>query len=91
MRSKTGAVSPGPGGITTANDTGLWATTSFGSLRLLLQEGDVIGAATVKTFTVLSNVVGSPAQTRSFSNSGSVLVRATDTTGAQHLLQIAVP
>ncbi len=91
MRSKTGSVSPGPGGITTANDTGLWATTSFGSLRLLLQEGDLIGSATVKTFTVLSNVVGSPAQTRSFSNNGSVLVRATDTTGAQHLLQIAVP
>ena len=91
MRSKTGSASPGSGGITTANDIGLWATTSFGALKLLLQEGDLIGAATVKTFTVLTNVTGSPAQTRSFSNNGNVLVRAIDTTGAQHLLQIAVP
>ena len=91
MHSKTGTASPGPGGITTANDVGLWATDSLGALRLLLQEGDAIGASTVKTFTVLSSVVGSPAQTRSFNNSGSVIVKATDATGAQHLLHIAVP
>ena len=70
---------------------GLWATDSLGALRLLLQEGDVIGASTVKTFTVISSVTGSLAQTRSFNHGGSVIVRATDTLGAQHLLQIAVP
>jgi hypothetical protein len=91
MHSKTGPASPGPGGITTANDVGLWATDSSGELRLLLREGDAIGASTVKTFTVLSSVVGSPAQTRSFNNSGSVIVRVTDLLGAQHLLHIAVP
>lgn len=72
---------PGPGGITTANDVGLWATDSLGGLRLLLQEGDVIGASTVKTFVVLSSVVGSPAQTRSFNSGGSVMVKATDALG----------
>ena len=91
MHAKIGNASPGPGGVTTANDVGLWATDSFGALRLLMREGDAIGASTVKTFTVLSSVPGSPAQTRSFSNSGNVLVRATDTTGAQHLVLIAVP
>ena len=91
MHSKTGPASPGPGGITTANDVGLWATDSSGELRLLLREGDAIGASTVKTFMVLSSVVGSPAQTRSFNNSGSVIVRVTDLLGAQHLLHIAVP
>ncbi len=40
---------------------------------------------------VLSSVVGSPAQTRSFNSAGSVVVKATDALGAQHLLQIAVP
>ena len=70
---------------------GLWATDSSGELRLLLREGDAIGTSTVKTFTVLSSVVGSPAQTRSFNRIGSVIVRATDMTGAQHLLHIAVP
>ena len=82
---------PGPGGITTANDMGLWATDSLGALRLLLQEGDAIGASTVKTFVVLSSVVGSPAQTRSFNSGGSVMVKATDALGAQYLLHLAVP
>lgn len=91
MHRKTLGIAPGPGGITTANDVGLWATDSTGALRLLLQEGDVIGASTVKTFVVLSSVTGSPAQTRSFNSAGSVIVKATDALGAQHLLLIAVP
>ncbi len=91
MHSKIGTTSPGPGGITTATDMGLWATDSSGSLRLLLQEGDAIGPITVKTFTVLSSVTGSPAQTRSFNSGGSVIVRFIDTLNAQHLLHIAVP
>ena len=91
MHSKIGTTSPGPGGITTANDIGLWATDSNGALRLLLQEGDVIGTSTVKSFTVLSTVAGSPAQTRGFNAGGSVVLKVTDMTGAQHLVQIAVP
>ena len=79
------------GAVSVANDVGLWATDSSGELRLLLREGDAIGSSTVKTFTVLSSVTGSPAQTRSFNRIGSVIVRATDMTGAQHLLHIAVP
>ena len=79
------------GAVTTANDVGLWATDSFGALRLLLREGDAIGSSTVKSFVVLSSVTGSPAQTRSFNNGGSVIVKATDALGAQHLLHIAVP
>ena len=79
------------GAVTAANDVGLWATDSFGGLRLLLREGDALGASTIKSFIVLSSVTGSPAQTRSFNNGGSVIVKATDATGAQHLLHIAVP
>ncbi len=91
MVSKIGTTSPGPGGVTTANDVGLWATDSFGALRLLMREGDAIGASLVKTFTVLSSVVGSLAQTRSYNNTGGVIVRVTDATGAQHLVQISLP
>jgi hypothetical protein len=76
--------------VTAANDVGLWATDSFGALRLLLREGDEIGTAKVKSFVVLPSVRGSAAQRRSFSN-GRVIVKATDTAGAQHLVQIAVP
>ena len=77
--------------ITTANDTSLWATDSNGALRLVLQEGDAIGTSTVKTFAVISSVVGSPAQTHSFNNVGSIIVKATDAVGAQHLIYISVP
>ena len=72
-------------------DTGLWATDSLGALRLLLRKGDAIGDSKVKTFVVLSSVLGSAAQTRSFNNNGSVIVRVTDSKSAQHLLRIAVP
>ncbi|MEK0451290.1 MAG: hypothetical protein RL088_3558 [Verrucomicrobiota bacterium] len=91
MLSKTGTLPPGPGGVTTANDVGLWATSSTGSLRLLMREGDPIGTSTVKSFTVLSMVAGSPAQTRSFNNAGVVVLKVTDMAGAQHLVQIALP
>ena len=91
MHNNIAGVSPGPGGITAANDMGLWATDSTGSLRLLLQEGDVIGTSTVKKFEVISSVTGSPAQTRSFNSNGSVVVKVTDMLGAQHLLHIALP
>ena len=91
MLSKTGTLPPGPGGVTTANDVGLWATSSIGTLRLLMREGDPIGSSTVKTFTVLSMVAGSPAQTRSFNNAGVVVIKVTDMAGAQHLVQVALP
>ena len=77
--------------MTTANDVGLWATSSIGTLRLLMREGDPIGSSTVKTFTVLSMVAGSPAQTRSFNNAGVVVIKVTDMAGAQHLVQVALP
>ena len=90
MHSKTGSVAPGPGAITTANDVGLWATDFFGNLRLLLREGDAIGSSTVRNYTVLSNVPGSPAQAR-YNDNGNVIVRVTDASNAQHLVLIAVP
>lgn len=79
------------GGVTSANDTGLWATDGLGGHHLLIREGDAFAGARVRSFTVLSSVLGSPAQTRSFNNNGGVILRVTDTTGAQHLVQIAVP
>jgi hypothetical protein len=56
-----------------------------------MREGDPIGTSTVKSFTVLSMVAGSPAQTRSFNNAGVVVLKVTDMAGAQHLVQIALP
>ena len=91
MVSRIGTATPGPGGVTTANDVGLWATDFQGAIRLLMREGDPIGASTIRSMTVLANVPGSATQTRSFNQAGRVMVRVTDTTGAQHLVEIVVP
>lgn len=72
-----------------ASDFG-YSADYFGDLRLLLREGDAIGSSTVRNFTVLSNVLGSPAQAR-YNDSGNVIVKVTDAAGAQHLVLIAVP
>ncbi len=78
-------------GVGKSSETGLWATDSLGALRLLLREGDALGSSNVRKFSVLTSVLGSPAQTRSFSDTGSVIVRATDAKGAEHLVLITVP
>ena len=81
----------GRAGITTAKDTGLWATDSAGAIKKLIQEGDAIGASKVASFQVLSTVSGSPAQTRSFNRSGEVVIQVTDAAGGTHLLHVVVP
>ena len=61
--------------VRTTNDRGLWAQNSAGTPHLLLREGDVIDGKTVKAFTVLSSVPGSPDVTRSVNAQRSVIVR----------------
>jgi hypothetical protein len=81
----------GTGGATTASDVGLWAVDSAGRLRLVVREGDVIAGKTVRTFTVLSVVPGSPGQTRSFNSQGQVIYRAVFTDASQALVQVQMP
>ena len=81
----------GSGGVTSANNSGLWGVDGIGMLRLLLRKGDPVGTSTVKSFTVLTAVPGSPCQTRSYNNSGQLVVRVTDAKGAQHLVVVRVP
>ena len=81
----------GRAGITTAKDTGLWATDSAGAIKKLIQKGDPVGTSKVASFQVLSTVSGSSAQTRSFNRSGEVVIQVTDTTGGTHLLHVVVP
>ncbi|MBL9118218.1 MAG: hypothetical protein JNJ83_24645 [Verrucomicrobiaceae bacterium] len=81
----------GPGGVTTASDTGIWAVDSLGQVKKLIQEGDAFGSSTVKSFKALLPLTGSPAQTRSFNNNGEVVMQVTDAAGGTHLLHVAVP
>ena len=81
----------GTGDVTTANDTGLWATASDGSLMLILREGDTFGTRTVKKFQALEFIVGSPGQSRSFNAARELVTLLTFTDGSQSLVQITIP
>lgn len=77
---------PKTGGVTAANDTGLWAEGSDGTLYLALREGATvqIGTATktIKSFTILGAVLGSIGQGHSmnFANGYAALAVFTDNT-----------
>ncbi len=87
-----GFMQQGPGGITAANDNGLWVADETGAFRLRIQEGTtVVGSNTVKSFTALTSVSGSPGQTHSFNSSGDLVARVTYTTGAQALVKFTKP
>ena len=64
-----GFMKQGFGGITSANDRGVWSTDSAGAFHLVLQENTtVIGTRTVKSFTLLTTLSGTPGQTHAFNN-----------------------
>ena len=82
----------GAGGVTTADDLGLWALDGVGVLRLIVREGvTVIDGKTVKSFAVLSAVSGSPGQTRAFNSAGELLYRVTFTDDSQAVMMTAMP
>ena len=82
----------GPGGVTTAADTGLWAQDSNGVLQLLVREGvTVIGGKTLKSFTVLGIVPGSPGQTRAFNAAKQLTFRATLIDNSQSVVTVQMP
>ncbi|MHA3771210.1 beta strand repeat-containing protein [Verrucomicrobiota bacterium sgz303538] len=92
-----GAKGKGPGKITSANDQGLWAVDSKGELQLVVQEGQEVNVEgsttpkTLKSFTVLSAVPGSPAQRRSFAGDGQIVYRALFTDGTQAVVKVQLP
>jgi hypothetical protein len=67
-------------GVTTANNTGIWAVDSTGALQLIIRTGDAIGGRTITSLAFLpkpatASVLG---QTRSFSQaSGDLVYQAT--------------
>jgi hypothetical protein len=65
--------------VNAGNDLGVWAVDSSGALRLLFREGQQIGTRRLLSFTVLSDVSGSPGVTRAFNGNGEVAWRATFT------------
>lgn len=89
--NKTGTVPGGPGGVTTANDTGLWSADATGTVHLLLRESQMLLGRTVKGFNVLANVTASPGQTRCFNAQRKVIAMVTFSDGTQSLVAISAP
>lgn len=83
------------GAVTKDNDVGLWGTRLGGTTFLLLREGDTMtvdgSAKTVKSFTVLKAASGSPAQRRSFSNTGHVVVLVKFADGSSAIAKCTMP
>ena len=84
---------PNPAHITAANNTGVWAVDSSGALQLILREGDVLPGtgSPIRVLTLLGNVAGSPAQTRSYNGSGDIICRATLADGSEVIAKTHVP
>ena len=82
---------PGPGGALSTSDLGLWSVDSTGAPMLLLRESQSLAGKTLKTFTALTAITGSRAQTRSFNNAGHVVVRVYLTDNTQAVMTIELP
>ena len=87
-----GFMAQGAGGITAANDNGLWSADGAGALHLLLQEGTTaIGAKTVKSFAVLKALSGTPGQTHAHNTNAELVSKVTFTDGFQAIVHTALP
>ncbi|MDB6173169.1 MAG: 3-carboxymuconate cyclase [Chthoniobacteraceae bacterium] len=75
------------GGISSSNNTGLWAFDESGS-HLLLRSGDMIGALKIVSILALSPVQGSTGQGRSYF-SGTMTARVTLSDRTQAIVQLA--
>ena len=91
LLAKTNGVSPGPGGVTAMNDSGLWAVDSTGAARLLLREGQTLAGRTVLRFTALATIAGSPGQTRSFNAHRTIVASLGFSDRTEAIVQIKVP
>ena len=84
---------PNPAKVTASNDTGVWAVDSNGVLRLIVREGDIFPGSTltIRAISLLGNVAGSPAQTRSYNARAELIYRATLSDGSEAIAKARVP
>ncbi|HEX8311926.1 MAG TPA: choice-of-anchor tandem repeat NxxGxxAF-containing protein, partial [Chthoniobacteraceae bacterium] len=78
------------GGVTSSNDSGIWAVDTSGTLRLLTREGDLIGGKSIGRIEAF-NTLGLPGVTRSFNNVGEVVYRAIFTDRSEAIMRVQIP
>jgi hypothetical protein len=84
----------GQGGVTAANDTGLWATDRHGEVRLVFRtglSGAIRPGKTLKTFQVLAATGGTQGVSRSFNGEGRIVWLARFTDGTEDIITSEVP
>jgi hypothetical protein len=87
----------GTGGVTTANDTGLWVVNEAGEVKLAVREGDVINVGgtnrSVTAITALLNgtTTGGALGRRAFLEDGQLTVLLTFSGGIQANAKVVVP
>jgi hypothetical protein len=81
-------------GVTSANDYGIWALDSGGTLQLIAREGDTqaVTGKVIKTLAFLPSISGVNGQTRSFSQTtGDLVYSATFTDKSAGIFKVVVP
>jgi hypothetical protein len=81
-------------GVTSANDYGIWAVDSGGTLQLIAREGDLhaVTGKTIKALAFLPSISGVGGQTRSFSQAtGDLVYSATFTDGSSGIFKVVFP
>ena len=85
----------GSGGVTGANNVGIWAVDSTGVLRLIARTGggaSVNGVAkTISALAVFSSTPETGGQTRAFSSSRHLVYKASFTDGTLEVVETVVP
>lgn len=76
-------------GVTAANDSAICAALADGSVRVIVREGQTLGASTVKSIAVLVGAAGSLAEGRWRVASDKVGVRVTDAARVQHFFIVS--
>jgi hypothetical protein len=87
----------GVGGVTTANDTGLWVVNESGAVKLAVREGDTINVGGIpRTVTAITSLVngtstGGAIGRRVFLADGQITLMLTFAGGVQVNAKVAVP
>jgi hypothetical protein len=92
-----GTMKVGAGGVTTANDTGLWVVNESGAVKLAVREGDTLNVGgtprivTAITALVNGTTTGGAMGRRVFLADGQLTLLLTFTGGVQVNAKVAVP
>ncbi len=87
--------SPGPGGVISTNNQGIWAVDTDGLLKQVIRTGDGLTvngrAKVISGLTIFNAPTASTGQTRHFNNAGDLTYKATFTDGSSSIVQSVFP